>query len=75
MPKEELWKRTIFLWNLLEKEFVLSTSLRDRGRFEERISFMTVKNVFKIENDALKAINPATSNYYSFYWSLIWPVV
>ena len=36
---------------------------------------MKAKNVIKVHDSKIKAVNPTTSNYYSFYWNLIWPVV
>ena len=51
-------------------------TLSDRQRFSQVLNSMSQQGVVKLEEDdtLIKAIN-LTSNYYNFYWSLIWPVV
>lgn len=43
-------------------------------RFKEVLSLLSSREMIKVENDIVVGMN-LTGNYFTFYWSLVWPVV
>lgn len=43
-------------------------------RFREVLELLTSREMIKVESEAVVGIN-LTGNYFTFYWSLVWPVV
>ena len=71
---EEVRKRSLMLWQMLENEFYLSNSLSDSHRFDELMELLQKKGVVRVQDGCVVA-QDISGNFYNFYWSLVWPVV
>ncbi len=74
---DDLFVETKFLFGLLVKEYVLEGSLQERSKFDAVIKMLQDKKVISLHETlvTLGTEGQPQGNYFTFYGSLIWPII
>lgn len=74
IPKEKIISESVFLWNLIEREFVCRNSTSQVDTLEFTIQSM-IKRGYIIENSNNIQIQPSGEMAIAFLSSLLWPMI